>query len=52
MIAAAPQYIRRRVRSIALHISDRGLSIIHTGLSGIACLVFFGGLCCLMGVMQ
>jgi len=51
MIAARIQYVRRR-RSpgIAFHIRNRGRSIIHTLASALACLAFFGGLVCLMGL--
>lgn len=52
MITAQARYIRRRLPSISFHISDRGISLIHTLASGAACLLFFGGFCCLMGLLQ
>jgi hypothetical protein len=52
MIAVQSRYVRRRVKSIAFHISARGMSVIHTALSGAACLLFFGGMSCLMGLFQ
>jgi len=53
MIASETRYLRRRPAGIYFHITRSKLTrIAHTLASGAACLIFFGGLCCLMGLMQ
>ena len=47
-MSRAATVLRRRIPSISLEINDDTRPALHACLSGLACLLLFGGLCALL----
>lgn len=43
-----PRYVRARPSPHALEIRTRRLALVYDALSGLACLMFFGGICAVL----